>query len=154
MDRLKESSVKADSKDKNKVWTGTWEYTLNGSKDNCDINLYPLYGQPTGGKKNLKYIFIYRPIDLNNPFPNRNPGMNWYDWYNIERNKERLESSYNREQYSITLDSQKTSEIKKYNKDELNKGGYFDWKTIENGQSSFVDKYFDKKRDNIVGDNS
>lgn len=154
MDRLKESSVKADSKDKNKVWTGTWEYTLNGSKDNCDINLYPLYGQPTGGKKNLKYTFIYRPIDLNNPFPNRNPGMNWYDWYNIERNKERLESSYNREQYSITLDSQKTSEIKKYNKDELNKGGYFDWKTIENGQSSFVDKYFDKKRDNIVGDNS
>ena len=154
MDRLKESSVKADSKDKNKVWTGRWEYTLNGSKDNCDINLYPLYGQPTGGKKNLKYIFIYRPIDLNNPFPNRNPGMNWYDWYNIERNKERLESSYNREQYSITLDSQKTSEIKKYNKDELNKGGYFDWKTIENGQSSFVDKYFDKKRDNIVGDNS
>lgn len=154
MDRLKESSVKADSKDKNKVWTGTWEYTLNGSKDNCDINLYPLYGQPTGGKKNLKYIFIYRPIDLNNPFPNRNPGMNWYDWYNIERNKQRLESSYNREQYSITLDSQKTSEIKKYNKDELNKGGYFDWKTIENGQSSFVDKYFDKKRDNIVGDNS
>lgn len=154
MDRLKESSVKADSKDKNKVWTGTWEYTLNGSKDNCDINLYPLYGQPTGGKKNLKYTFIYRPIDLNNPFPNRNPGMNWYDWYNIERNKERLESSYNREQYSITLDSQKTSEIKKYNKDELNKGGYFDWKTIENGKSSFVDKYFDKKRDNIVGDNS
>ena len=154
MDRLKESSVKADSKDKNKVWTGTWEYTLNGSKDNCDINLYPLYGQPTGGKKNLKYTFIYRPIDLNNPFPNRNPGMNWYDWYNIERNKERLESSHNREQYSITLDSQKTSEIKKYNKDELNKGGYFDWKTIENGQSSFVDKYFDKKRDNIVGDNS
>ena len=154
MDRLKESSVIADSKDKNKVWTGTWEYTLNGSKDNCDINLYPLYGQPTGGKKNLKYTFIYRPIDLNNPFPNRNPGMNWYDWYNIERNKERLESSYNREQYSITLDSQKTSEIKKYNKDELNKGGYFDWKTIENGQSSFVDKYFDKKRDNIVGDNS
>ena len=154
MDRLKESSVKADSKDKNKVWTGTWEYTLNGSKDNCDINLYPLYGQPTGGKKNLKYTFIYRPIDLNNPFPNRNPGMNWYEWYNIERNKERLESSYNREQYSITLDSQKTSEIKKYNKDELNKGGYFDWKTIENGQSSFVDKYFDKKRDNIVGDNS
>ena len=30
----------------------------------------------------------------------------------------------------------------------------FDWKTIENGQSSFIDKYFDKKRDNIVGDNS
>lgn len=154
MDRLKESSVKADSKDKNKVWTGTWEYKLNGSKDNCDISLYSLYGQPTNDKKNLKYIFIYRPIDLNNPFPNRNPGMNWYDWYNVQRNKERLESSFSREQYSITLDGNLTSEIKKYNRNELTKGGYFDWKTIENGQSSFVDKYFDKKRDNIVGDNS
>ena len=79
--------------------------------------------------------------------------MNWYDWYNVQRNKERLESSYSREQYSITLDSSLTSEIKKYNRDELAKGGYFDWKTIENGQSSFIDKYFDKKRDNIVGDN-
>lgn len=154
MDRLKESSVIADSKNKGTAWTGKWETTLNGASSNCAIDLYPLYGQPTKNKDKFKYIFIYRPIDLNNPFPNRNPGMNWYDWYNNTKNKERLESSYDREQYSITLDSQKTSEIKKYNKDELNKGGYFDWKTIENGQSSFVDKYFDKKRDNIVGDNS
>ena len=73
---------------------------------------------------------------------------------NNTKNKERLESSYDREQYSITLDSQKTSEIKKYNKDELNKGGYFDWKTMDDGESSFIDKYFDKKRNNIVGDNS
>lgn len=154
MNRLKESAAKADSKDKNNVWTGTWEYKLNGSKDNCSISLYSLYGQPTNGKKNLKYTFIYRPIDLKNPFANRNPGMNWYDWYNVQRNKERLESSYSREQYSITLDGNLTSEIKKYNRNELTKGGYFDWKTIENGQSSFIDKYFDKKRDNIVGDNS
>ena len=40
------------------------------------------------------------------------------------------------DRYNIAVDN-----IKKYNKDELNKGGYFDWKTIENGQSSFVDKY-------------
>lgn len=154
MDRLKESSVKADSKNKGTAWTGKWETTLNGASSNCAIDLYPLYGQPTKNKDKFKYIFIYRPIDLNNPFPNRNPGMNWYDWYNNTKNKERLESSYDREQYSITLDSQKTSEIKKYNKDELNKGGYFDWKTMDDGESSFIDKYFDKKRNNIVGDNS
>ena len=136
------------------VWTGKWETTLNGASSNCAIDLYPLYGQSTKNKDKFKYIFIYRPIDLNNPFPNRNPGMNWYDWYNNTKNKERLESSYDREQYSITLDSQKTSEIKKYNKDELNKGGYFDWKTMDDGESSFIDKYFDKKRNNIVGDNS
>lgn len=154
MDRLKESSVIADSKNKGTAWTGKWETTLNGASSNCAIDLYPLYGQPTKNKDKFKYIFIYRPIDLNNPFPNRNPGMNWYDWYNNTKNKERLESSYDREQYSITLDSQKTSEIKKYNKDELNKGGYFDWKTMDDGESSFIDKYFDKKRNNIVGDNS
>ena len=30
------------------------------------------YGQPTGGRKILNIHFIYRPIDLNNPFPKKN----------------------------------------------------------------------------------
>lgn len=96
-------------------------------------------------------MFIYRPIDLNNPFPNRNAGMNWYDWYNNSQNKDRLEKSYNKLQYQITLDSKLVSEIKKYNKNELNNGGYLDWKTIDElSNSSFVDEYFNTKRQNIV----
>ena len=37
------------------------------------------------------------------------------------------------------------------NKNELNNGGYLDWKTIDElGNSSFVDEYFNTKRQNIV----
>ena len=132
---LKESSI------------GTWsEWDTDLS---CAINLYPLLGIPKG--TSYKYLFIYRPIDLNNPFPNRNAGMNWYDWYNNSQNKDRLEKSYNKLQYQITLDSKLVSEIKKYNKNELNNGGYLDWKTIDElGNSSFIDEYFNTKRQNIV----
>lgn len=155
MDRLKASSVKADSKTKSSPWTGTWEYTFNGSKDNCDIDLYSLYSRPTDNSKNSKYVFIYRPIDINNPFPNRNAGMNWYEWYNrkIPNNKERLSKSYedNKLQYSITLDGSSTKEIKQYNKNQLKHGGYFDWNTMNNEKSKFIDEYFDTiKRENII----
>lgn len=145
MDRFKEDVAMEDSKDKTRAWTGVWETDIK----NCSINLYPLLGIPKSS--NYKYLFIYRPIDLNNPFPNRNAGMNWYDWYNNSQNKERLEASYSRLQYQITLDSKLVSEIKKYNKNELNNGGYLDWKTIDElGNSSFVDEYFNTKRQNIV----
>ena len=155
MDRLKESSVKNDSKDKNKSWTGNWEYKLNGANDNCSLNLYPLYSTPSKDKGSNKYVFIYRPIDITNPFPSRNPGMNWYDWYNrkIPNNKERLANSYSDDklQYSTTLDGLSTKEIKQYNKDELKHGGYFDWKTMNGDKSTFIDKYFDTiKRENII----
>ena len=77
--------------------------------------------------------------------------MNWYDWYNNSQNKDRLEKSYNKLQYQITLDSKLVPEIKKYNKNALNNGGYLDWKTIDElGNSSFVDEYFNTKRQNIV----
>ena len=72
---------------------------------------------------------------------------------NLDKNKTRLENSYNTMQYSVTLDSMKTGEIKKYNRMQNSNGGYFDWNTIENGKSGFIDKYFDTKRTNIVGDN-
>ena len=145
MDRFKEDVAMEDSKDKTRPWTGNWETDIK----NCSITLYPLLGIPKNNS--YKYLFIYRPIDLNNPFPNRNAGMNWYDWYNNSQNKDRLEKSYNKLQYQITLDSKLVSEIKKYNKNELNNGGYLDWKTIDElGNSSFVDEYFNTKRQNIV----
>lgn len=145
MDRFKEDVAMEDSKDKTRAWTGNWETDIK----NCSITLYPLLGIPKNNS--YKYLFIYRPIDLNNPFPNRNAGMNWYDWYNNSQNKDRLEKSYNKLQYQITLDSKLVSEIKKYNKNELNNGGYLDWKTIDElGNSSFVDEYFNTKRQNIV----
>lgn len=128
MDRITENSSKSDSADKNsKPWTGTWIDSIDG----CVINLYDLF------YKNGKYNFIYRPIDIYNPFPNRNAGINWFDWYNISGNRERLENTYlNDSQYTATLDNNAIVDIKNYNKD----NNYLDWDSIDNetGESSFI----------------
>lgn len=156
MNRIKESYTKTDSSDDITPWTGTWEDTFT----NCNITVYPLYSIPPGwkekdeekenytGSKKIMYNFIYRPIDITNPFPNRNAGINWFEWWAIQKNKDVLKETYSNEpQYSITLDNQTISEIKKYNLNSQN--GYFDWDTMKNGESTFVNEYFDK-----VGDNS
>ena len=99
----------------------------------------------------MKYKPIYRPIDLNNPFPDRNAGVNWYEWYKIPNNKKRLEESYSKLQYQITLDNQTVVKIKNYNSSH----NYLDWDGINSdGESKFIDTYFTTKRQNIVGDDS
>lgn len=146
--RLKEKVAKSDSSD-GKSWFGTWEDTFK----ECQIKLYPLYSRPddpntpTGKTRN---VFIYRPIDITNPFPNRNAGMNWYEWYLEESNKKKLETSYNRLQYQITLDAESTSKIKKYNSSQNGSGGYFDWQTMDGSESKFINDYdFDIIRQNL-----
>lgn len=129
MDRITDSASKSDSKVDGKKWTGTWEDTF----EKCEIDVYSLIICPNC---NDRYKFIYRPIDINNPFPNRNPGINWFDWYNIEKNKERLENSYSKLQYVAALDNNAIADIKKYNKDH----NYLDWDSINKvtGESSFI----------------
>ena len=109
---LSENQVQADSQNKNKPWTGTW--TIDTS---CSLKVTNrIYEPPSGGKENgkVKYKFIYRPINLNNPFPNRFPGVNWYTWYIAERNKDKktLEDSYKKLNYYSELDNKTISEIK------------------------------------------
>lgn len=106
LSRLSETQAEKDSK--NKVWIGTW--TIDTS---CSLKVTNrLY-------ENGKYKFIYRPINLSNPFPNRSPGVNWYTWYIVERNKDKktLEDSYKKIEYYTKLDNKTISEIKSYNKD-------------------------------------
>lgn len=114
------SDNKDDSKDKSKVWFGTWEV-----KTDCNLkvtNRLIKTDDGSSGDGKTKYKFIYRPIDLKNPFPNsRFPGVNWYSWYKDGNNKERLEKSYNKVNYSVELDNKTISEIKEYNK----KNNYF-----------------------------
>ena len=147
MDRLTENSTKNDSKENKKSWTGSWEKEFN----NCSIKVYSLLAEPTTSKT-LKYKPIYRPIDLNNPFPDRNAGVNWYEWYKIPNNKKRLEESYGKLQYQITLDNQTVVKIKNYNSSH----NYLDWDGInkDTKESDFIDTYFTTKRQNIVGDDS
>ena len=145
MDRLTENSTKKDSKENNQSWTGSWKKKFN----NCSIEVYSLLAEPTTSKT-LKYKPIYRPIDLNNPFPDRNAGVNWYEWYKIPNNKKRLEESYSKLQYQITLDIQTVAKIKNYNSNH----NYLDWDGINSdGESNFIDTYFSTKRENL-GDGS
>lgn len=113
---LSEEQAKKDSQNKNKPWIGTW--TIDTS---CSLKVTNrIYEPSSGGKENgkVKYKFIYRPINLSNPFPNRFPGVNWYTWYIAERNKDKktLEDSYKKLNYYSELDNKTISEIKSYNK--------------------------------------
>lgn len=116
LSRLSETQAKKDSKDKNKVWFGTWNIDTN-----CLLKVTNRIYEPSGGGEEngkVKYKFIYRPISLNNPFPNRFPGVNWYTWYITEGNKDRktLEDSYTKLEYYTELDNRTISTIKEYNK--------------------------------------
>ena len=127
MDRITDNAAKRDSKESGKKWTGDWSDTFT----NCQINLYTLI---SGIPK-----FIYRPIDITNPFPNRNAGINWFDWYNITRNKDRLENTYSgvdKVDYTVTLDNNAITDIKNYNKN----NNYLEWDSIDKvtNESSFI----------------
>lgn len=129
MNRITDSSALNDSKEQGKAWTGIWEDTF----EDCKVNLYPLLIKD--GKNN----FIYRPIDLNNPFPNnRTPGINWYDWISVPANEERLKNTYsdsNNEEYEAKLDNNAINNIKNYNKNH----NYLDWSNIGTDEkSSFI----------------
>ena len=111
--------------------------TYDGKRNrasNCEINTYPRFYE----EDNKTYKFIYRPIDINNPFPNRNAGVNWYSWYEEPANRNRLESSYDEVEYQMKLDNQKVIDIKRYN----NLHSYLDWYGIsDSGKSDFVRDY-------------
>lgn len=154
MDRITTSSAREDSKD-GIPWTGgPWSTNFR----DCTIKVYPLlYNRPDNpyDVKSLTYNFIYRPIDINRPFPDRNPGINWFDWWSVDSNKVRLRTTYERPQYTTVLDSKTIENIKRYNNLEDGRGGYLDWGTMRGDKSSFIDNDafgFVQKRDNLWGD--
>ena len=118
-------------------WMKNITVTYDGKRNrasNCIVNTYPRFYE----EDNKTYKFIYRPIDINNPFPNRNAGVNWYSWYEEPANKNRLESSYDKVEYQMILDNQKVIDIKRYN----NLYSYLDWYGIsDSGKSDFVRDY-------------
>lgn len=118
-------------------WMKNITVTYDGKRNrasNCIVNTYPRFYE----EDNKTYKFIYRPIDINNPFPNRNAGVNWYSWYEEPANKNRLESSYDKVEYQMELDNQRVIDIKRYN----NLHSYLDWYGIsDSGKSDFVRDY-------------
>ena len=131
-------------------------YNPNNDDTSCQVDVYSrLYAErQDGSDKFNKHKFIYRPIDLNNPFPNRVAGANWYVWYSSALNRERLRESYTKLQYRVELNPTRVAEIKQYNSNK----NYLDWDGFENGQSDFINTefrdYFDVVGQNIVGDSS
>lgn len=132
MSIIKDDTAKSDGVG-GKNWTGNWNVTL---KD-CNINIYSLISG--------KIKFIYRPIDIKNPFPSRNPGINWYEWYSNYSNKERLEKTYSNLNYTVSIDNTMLAKIKEYNEGT----NYFDFDTMENDKSTFLKNYFPNAK---VGD--
>jgi len=63
--------IKAESDNISSLSNMTWKLNYN-----CDVDCYQkIYNNGTGRIGGFK--FIYRPINLSNPFPNRSPGSNW-----------------------------------------------------------------------------
>lgn len=110
-----------------------WTITLN-DKDECKINVY----------NRLYNNSLYRPINIMNPFPGRNPGVNWFKWYSISSNRERLEESYKNIHYIATLDNIALQKIKNYNNNQKNSGGYSDWNFDASGNSEFVNEFIER----------
>lgn len=116
----------------NMKWSATYE---------CDVNCQQkLYDLEEGG-----YLYYFRPISLSQPFPNRSPGKNWFDWIESGGNLERLADTYtsnNNIEYYVTLTNTDIANIKKYNSDMNYEGkGYLNYSIDVNGTSEFIKKY-------------
>lgn len=85
------------------------------------------------------YLYYFRPISLTEPFPNRDPGVNWINWISDRKNKERLEDTYstqNNLEYTVTLTLDDINAIKEHNAN--SERGYLDYSININGDSSFI----------------
>lgn len=135
LNRLKKNSLDGMTPDDD------WNITLN-DRNTCKINVQKrLYNNPEENE-NRKYTFafIYRPISIMDPFPNRNAGVNWFSWYKEDSNKERLEKSYRNLHYIATLDNIALQKVKSYNNNKDNAGGYSSWDFNSSGESEFINK--------------
>lgn len=126
------------------------EWSISFGDDNdtsCDVDVERrLYS--TSNSNKVSYNFIYRPIDVNNPFPNRNAGINWYEWWNNSYNKDRLKDSYSNGslQYEIELNPSSIKSIK----ESTTIRDYYEWnEDDEKNNNKFVTDNFNIKRQNI-----
>ena len=107
----------------------------------CEVEtIQLLYDLENGG-----YKFFYRPIMLNNPFPDRDPSTNWLEWWNNEANREQLANSYNNLEYKVGLTPNSMRDIRDYNNSMLKNGdrlGYLDYSINASGTSEFFNQNF------------
>lgn len=118
-------------------WTADYKCGIN-----CQQKLYDL---DNGG-----YLYYFRPISLNTPFPNRDPGRNWFEWIEEGGDLERLAETYTSNdniEYYVTLSNNDIANIKQYNYNANYNGGkgYLDLDIGDNfdinGNSKFIRDY-------------
>ena len=82
------------------------------------------------------YNFYYRPININNPFPNVPTKTSlWYEWYNSNNKKPNLKDSFNEITYSVDVPNKLADTIRAYNLN--NPYPSFDKLSLK-GKSSFL----------------
>lgn len=101
------------------------------------------YGEETDKKGNttLKgFNFYYRPIDINNPFPNGIANDSyWKEWADNKKKNPELTKSF--DQITYKIDNVNTKEIREYTKNYK----YTDWSNMNiNGTSNFVTSYLNR----------
>lgn len=96
------------------------------------------YNEVNNGNNFKGFNFYYRPIDINNPFPNPLPKESlWYEWNNTnDKNKKpNIEESYEEATYIANITN--VDKIRKYNKE----NPYTSWANMStSGTSNFIDK--------------
>jgi len=102
----------------------------------CSVdNVQKLYDLDNGG-----FEFIYRPINMSNPFPNRTPGNNWQPLMNeikVGDNNAIEKMTRNTLEYEVYLGESEINTIKNYNN--TNNYNYTSMQTIsDGGRSSFL----------------
>ena len=96
------------------------------------------------------FNFYYRPIDIDNPFPNGiNDDSYWKTWYDTEKKEPNLKESFKEVTYwtnNIDLNS-----IREYNEE----SSYLDWETMNiDGTSSFISTQGIINRSSTINKNS
>ena len=112
---------------KDKTWSIDYE---------CDVECQQKLYNP-----NVSFKFIYRPINMSNPFPNkRTPGDNWIPFMDdVEAGKTKAKDKLTRNtpEYKVYLSEAEINKIKNYNK--TNNYNYTSIKTIsDGGRSTFL----------------
>lgn len=96
------------------------------------------------------FNFYYRPIDIDNPFPNGiNDDSYWKTWYDTEKKEPNLKESFKEATYwtnNIDLNS-----IREYNEE----SSYLDWENMNiDGTSSFISTQGIINRSSTINKNS
>ena len=118
-------------------WYGTYECGVECIQKLYDLEKYSDRFAATE-RYNSAYLYFYRPIYLNNPFPNREASSNWIDWIKSHSNDLMNTYSDSNLEYTVYLDNDALATITSYNDNLFENFGYLDYSIGIDGKSNFI----------------